>query len=337
MGRPSVVGLVAWPVGPREAGADSVREGWKIAGTVALIGLLGADIGLQTVRVFGSSGHQQRADDRSEQPNPDAGQPQTHTPLASPSYQTSGPERAPAADARQPEYPTQNSTGRDIWMILQGLSAPFVAAFTGVLVFVACLQLKTYMKQAAIMRRQVRISARQAEIAQRQIDVVERLERPLLLPMMPSFFLGFASNPRHDFPPIEFGLKNHGRSPAIISKTIIVCLVSTDAPPLHNEDDRFVRIERPERQTVGRVLRHWSNPAVSPGEHLGPIDLTIGRPLTQMELDGVEDGTCFVWVDGHIIYTDMFGAKREMLLLWRYDRRLDIMIPSEIAGRNRYT
>jgi hypothetical protein len=206
--------------------------------------------------------------------------------------------------------------------------------YTPLIVGVLTLAVLAY--QTLIFHRQANISQMQAGVAQRQIDVVERLERPLLLPILPRFFVGFATSPKYDFPLIEFGLENYGRSPAIVLKTIITCVVSHEAPPVRNEDDQFVLIEAVPRQIVGRSRMHWSNPYVLPGERLGPIDVKVARALTETELRELQDGTCFVWIDGHIIYTDMFGERRETFLLWQYDYHLDHFRLSDVANRNRY-
>jgi hypothetical protein len=206
--------------------------------------------------------------------------------------------------------------------------------YTPLIVGVFTLVILAYQTQ--IFRRQASISRMQVSVAQRQIDIVEQLERPLLLPVMPRFFLGFATSPGSDFPPVDFGLENYGRSPAIVVKTILTCAVSRDAPPVQSEDDQFIQIEAVPRQSVGRMRMHWGNPYVPPGERLGPIEIKVGRALTKTELRDIQDGTCFVWIDGHIVYTDMLGERRETFLLWQYDYDLDYFRLSDIVGRNRY-
>ncbi len=68
------------------------------------------------------------------------------------------------AKSTNPKNPPQNQSGADVWVVLQGLSAPFVALFTLVLMLVSVGQLSVYRRMREIMDHQTDISERQLVI-----------------------------------------------------------------------------------------------------------------------------------------------------------------------------
>lgn len=295
-------------VSPRKAGAPSVKEWIKVAGVVALLAVAGADLGWRIATISGSPADQAGKSQPHQESSGDSDHPNGALPMAAPAADIGPAERRVGSNAPYSQNPSQDHDGTNIWMILQGLSAPFAALFALALLCVAHLQLRTYRRQAGIMRHQARISAQQTALIDKQATVAHQTyiatHRAILRARRFRITLMQAGRPIK----VEFETINTGATDADVTGRVVLVPI-LDAPGavfgLPTLPLEFVI--QTDKLKGGETMTHVH------------VD---DSPVCDDAVAAVNAGTRFLHVIGRIAYTDDNGHPRETGFFRCYDVEL---------------
>jgi hypothetical protein len=257
----------------------------KVAGVVTLLAIGGADLGWRVALIAGSPCDQNCERGRQQQGRSDeANAHDDQTPTAT-SASTSAENSGRDTKSTSTQHPSQNETSSNVWMILQGISAPFVAVFTLILTGVGVGQLYIYRRMHGVMDRQAR-AEQLAFVAMHRATLVVR--RFLITQM-------HIGRPLR----IQYEIANEGMTDATLTGLAMFAALleargALEFPPV--------------RLPVGPIL---DNDVFVPGgqsiirEHV--TDLMVSAD----DVEAIERGWRVLHVLGTIRYLDANGIRRE--------------------------
>ncbi len=163
--------------------------------------------------------------------------------------------------------------------------------------------LAVLISQAWIYHKQRGLMNKQASIASQQIDSIERLERPLILPLSHLGHVDYRNSAdKTTFPKVDMDFENYGRSPAFVDRWHVAMVVSID-PPNRKPSGRgyFSTIVRGTpfvdgiTQVTGHNISYYmmilpGSPSIGPSERYGRSDVG-GLKLNTQQIADVAAGT----------------------------------------------